>query len=573
MDLSKLSDEELQALLDRVKEETRPRDKGSILDPILQGATFGFSDELGGFGSQLGKFAATGEWDSDQYEKGRDEQRRNLEDFAYRNPKTALAAEIAGSIGTGGLASAAGKQIGARAMAAAPGVAQRLLNAPKLLQKTLGASATGATEGALYGAGAADENALEGAVQGALTGAKFGAGTELGSRALGRTWKALGRPMGVSRDAARLQREANKQGIDLNMTAGQLADDSFLGNIVKGVEQGIERVPGAGKLMQARSEAMGNWNLSEIRNALPKDLADKVGAPGPGGMAQVRALLSNAYEEALSPLAKGAIKVNDEALDTLSYLQQRASNRIPQNSAGAVLKDIDNLFEDLFRNKIDGNNIKQWESDLGTKMRNAGQGGNIEEAKIYEGMLNLLRDQRDKAVGKKNAQRLRDIDEAYAKLIPIRDAQGMMGALKEGFFTPSQLLSGAQRQQRGWGKAEVRNPMGKRALAAENVFGSTIPRTGSPTMEKMAAQMAIGATTSAAMDLAQGQPLDAADALIAGFGTPAVGRMLPKARKFFIGKTGGQKKMRNLQKTFERYLETLSPAARRAFILANSEEE
>ncbi len=538
-------------------------ESGSIVDPLLQGATFGFSDELGGFGSQIGKYLATGEWDSDQYYKGRDEQRENLEAFAARNPKTALAAEIGGNLATAGLAGGVGKAVAGKALASAP-----------MLAQTLGTAAgAGAAEGALYGAGTAEEDALAGAIEGGLTGAVLGAGTEGGAKLLGKTWKALGRPMGKSREAMALEAAARKQGVDLNLTAGQMADDSFLGNLVKGVESTADRIPGADKLLKARGEAVGNWNLSEIRQAMPDNLSKLVTTSGPEGMEQARKALSMAYEDALSPLAKGSVKVTDDALDTLSDLQLRASDRLPVDAAGPVRKDIDNLFEDLFRNKIDGANIKRWESEFGTKSRTAGQKGNIEEAKIYDKMLGLIRDQRDRMVGPDNAKRLKQIDAAYAKMIPIREASSMQGAVKEGSFTPSQLLSGAQKGQRGWGKATVRDPMGKRALAAENIFGSTVPQVGPGTAERMATQAVLGGLGTAGYNLATGQPLEGGEMLAGALATPFMARSLPMARKALIGKTGTQRGMRKLQKSVEAWLETLSPQARRAFIVANSGEE
>lgn len=144
----------------QVQEEQPVGQGGSILDPLLKGATFNLSDEaMGGIGATSGKFmnilkqltgvgpglapsGITGEDLSmqDMYEGTRDVARQDEEEFAIRNPKTALAAEIGGSLTTGGFG-------GTKLLAS-----QTLKQAPKAVQ-ALSVPALFAAEGGAYGFG------------------------------------------------------------------------------------------------------------------------------------------------------------------------------------------------------------------------------------------------------------------------------------------------------------------------------------------------------------------------------------------------------------------------------------
>lgn len=134
--------------------------RSSILDPIMQGATLGFSDEImGGLGGVIS--TAAGQGFEPGYQKLRDATRQSLDVYRQRNPGKALAGEVAGSLATAAIpvggAVAEGANLGAR-----------ILNGIK----------TGALFGGIYGAGSADggvadraAGATEGAIAGGMTGA------------------------------------------------------------------------------------------------------------------------------------------------------------------------------------------------------------------------------------------------------------------------------------------------------------------------------------------------------------------------------------------------------------------
>jgi len=138
-------------ILDMASED---KTKGSALDPLHQALTWGFADELGGYGSKLGYELAkmTGNLAPERENKGGDvarketaRQRGNLAAFRERNPVTSFGIEAAGALATG-----------------APG-AKLATTVPRMM-------GLGTLEGAIYGAGSADENKAAGAALGGLFG-------------------------------------------------------------------------------------------------------------------------------------------------------------------------------------------------------------------------------------------------------------------------------------------------------------------------------------------------------------------------------------------------------------------
>ena len=185
MDLSNYSDEELLSMLKQLDAKDKNKDDGSIIDPLLQGATLGFADELGGFGSQIGKFLATGKWDSSQYERGRDKERSDYEAFSERNPKTALAAEVLGGLATGGASGGLSKAAGMKMLPLmGERVAQLASTSPKLA-RALSAAGVAGIEGGAAGFGGSKENTMSGILEDTAKGVALGG-------ALGGTFDALG---------------------------------------------------------------------------------------------------------------------------------------------------------------------------------------------------------------------------------------------------------------------------------------------------------------------------------------------------------------------------------------------
>lgn len=163
------------SMADVVGQSARAEHQGSFVDPMLQGATFGFSDEMIGAGGGLANMASGGEF-GEAYTATRDASREGLENFRQRNPKTATALEVAGAVPTAAI------PLGA--MARGTGLGGTMYQGAK----------AGALAGGLYGVGAADGNIVDrikGGATGAAVGGTVGGVVPLAGRAVS---KVLGVP-------------------------------------------------------------------------------------------------------------------------------------------------------------------------------------------------------------------------------------------------------------------------------------------------------------------------------------------------------------------------------------------
>lgn len=136
-------------------EELDRLERGSAWDPIMQGLTFGWADELGQAGAYLGSrlAGASPERAAAAGRREKAEQRKNLAAYRERDPVGAFLLEMAPAI-VPGLGVARLAQPVTRGMSTVPSM-----------------MAVGAGEGALAGAGAQEEGVGAGAAVGAVTGA------------------------------------------------------------------------------------------------------------------------------------------------------------------------------------------------------------------------------------------------------------------------------------------------------------------------------------------------------------------------------------------------------------------
>jgi hypothetical protein len=152
-------DEENPALSAALEQATANRNqRGSLLDSVGQGLTFGFGDEIGGVFSGV-KNVLQGGGFKEGYDSGVARERGDLEAERRRHPVASTIAELAGALPTAALPMGG----------AARGVG--------LLSKIGRGALGGAEAGAIYGAGTADGDVGDraaGAVEGAATGAAIG---------------------------------------------------------------------------------------------------------------------------------------------------------------------------------------------------------------------------------------------------------------------------------------------------------------------------------------------------------------------------------------------------------------
>lgn len=218
-------------------------ERGSLMDPVMQGVTFGFADEIaGGFGGVMdwmgfGPKGSEGTF-SEGYDRTVNKARGNLDAYRERNPTTALVGEIGGAVATLPVAGAMNIVRAPAAISKAAPLAARAANSVgRGAAATANSAATGAAYGAAYGAGAADgdigeraSGALEGGTMGGILGAAapavIGVGKKALSAAVGTPAKALKNAAAPRRQAERMMVEAAKKDA---ATAGRTLDDTALG--------------------------------------------------------------------------------------------------------------------------------------------------------------------------------------------------------------------------------------------------------------------------------------------------------------------------------------------------------
>lgn len=154
-DYSKVSDQGLKILAG----ETPPQFKHGAFDSYLQGASFGFADEIGAAKDSV---LGSGTYGINLRDRGLARAQ-----YERENPGTALSAELGGAATTSLIPG-----LGAYRAATAPALVSRL--GPQAA-RYFGSAAGGATAGAVTGAGTAPEGGrMQGAVTGGVTGAVLG---------------------------------------------------------------------------------------------------------------------------------------------------------------------------------------------------------------------------------------------------------------------------------------------------------------------------------------------------------------------------------------------------------------
>lgn len=205
---------------DELAREAGPSDqpsgdqRGSFLDAMGQGLSFGFGDEIAGAVSGAVDYLGGGSF-QEGYAQTRDELRDNYAAYRERRPYTAMAGEF----------------IGALPSAVVPGL--NVARSASLGQAAWRGARAGALGGAIYGAGQGESEA--GRLGGAATGAAFGAGIggalPVAGAAVGRTAQAakdLIAPnpavqAGLTRGAQRVIREdLNADGVAPHQLANAL---------------------------------------------------------------------------------------------------------------------------------------------------------------------------------------------------------------------------------------------------------------------------------------------------------------------------------------------------------------
>jgi hypothetical protein len=384
-----------------------PERDSSLLDPFVQGTTFGWADELRG-AVQGGIGALQGKDFGDTYRQVVDQSRNALDYQRRTNPIGSLAAEVAGAIPTGALAggqvAARGATLGARALTGA---------------------GVGAAQGAVYGAGAAeDDQRLPGAAVGMLTGGAVGAVAPYVGAAARRLITPA--PASASRNAA--AEVLRKEGITLS--AGQKTGGKNL--------QYLEAELGGGaadNLMERQSK--------EFTGAVLR----KIGVNADQATPEVVEAAYDSIGQQFDNLAAASDTPFDATLQN-NLLQVAADYVDTAGQPAPIVERMINRLGELARNnggRITGEIYQEVRSTLGRLSKSADP--------ATRGALRDLQDALDDSIERNlNGAALdawREVRRAYRNFLVVeRAVTGAGQNAAAGFITPAQLRGAAINQNR-----------------------------------------------------------------------------------------------------------------------------
>jgi hypothetical protein len=365
----------IQAGLEAAKQPGVPQG-GSALDPIMQGASFGFADEIAGGLSGASSFLK-GKGFAPGYETTRDKWRQDAADYRERNPMTSLGLEIGGGLALpGGLLAKLGK----------------------------GAITGGAAAGALSGFGSGEgsvgdriDNATIGAVGGAATGGAVSGLSKIGRAILPRiTPRAKGPEF--AKDIGKLEAAGIKP-----TAAERISSPSARRS--EAVTQGYL---GAGDEIAERPQTL-------MRNLMSMSNFDPAHA-GAGELsdAAVKAARVNFNRDYGNIFQGVTVDPNDIVTKVQQGIRQHSALLPSEQTAtiNALFDDFTNLVE---RNvSISGEDYQRLRSTLGKRARQVRNGPQSYLAPIYTEMKKGLDTAFEASVPRLRASQLKALNRKYS---------------------------------------------------------------------------------------------------------------------------------------------------------------
>ncbi len=440
-----------------------------------------------GFGDEIEAYVRSKIDDSKSYDELLTEIRADIDKFKEENPALAYGSEIAGSLIPGiGLAGAAAKA--------------GVKGATKI------GALTGAGEGAVYGAGVADEGErLSGAALGGTIGLGGGAAMSKIAPKIGDTAKKL-----------------IKKGVDL--TPGQATSGTFIGNALRNIEETTSSVPilGTQKALDSSkitfTKSVANEILESINKKLPKDIEiDDVGA-----------FLTDAVKKNIDESVKPLKITNTKDLSKKFQDNIKFSN-LPEAEEKEVLDVINKVITNRkVGTEITGKDLQLVDEFFRNKIARykKGSGKDVDFADAYTDMYSLF----ENALVKNNSDDLikayRKSKKAYGDLITYSKAATSSGG--DSAFTGKQLLNASKQSDKSSGKLNFLKGTGRLQQIAKE--GRDFVDSNTPDS---------GTTPRVLTSLAGLGGLQAIDATTAGLTTAALAAYRnPMARRAMRGGLG-----------------------------------
>jgi len=413
--------------MSRANPQTRqPENDTEYLRAAFQGLMFGFSDEAEGLLAGVYNAAKGGKSFSEAYKEGRDNARKQLDQFREDDALTAYGIEIISSLPTafvGGLGLA-------RTGAALAG-------------KGLGAATRRAgVEGAIYGTGAGEGDVVDqvgSAVLGGATGAAL-------TGAVGGVLRSTVGPA-PTEAAQRLMKK------DVTLTPAQQSPISAIGF----ADLALGRLD---PIRAAQRKAIPEFNRAAANEAL-EDIGEKVtrGAEGDTIINEMDDIFDAAYDKVLPDISLPSVDSVKAKINVVIGSVGRDAD------AGKIMRDELRAIMDDFNlrgsgKQVDGQTFKQIESDMSRRVKELSdqyaKGGDRSVGRAAEGMKQSLQILRESVVGKTAGAKdtLQRINSSYGKAKIVEDAIVRGGARE---FSPAQFEAAVKKpNKRQFARGEAR---------------------------------------------------------------------------------------------------------------------
>jgi hypothetical protein len=457
----------------------------------VQGMTFGLADESYGLMQGIGSMVR-GEGFSKGYEEGVKGFREREKAGKERNPVTAMAAEIAGGMGTGlGLARG--------------GVT--LMRQGMILPHAMGAGAVeGAGYGALYGAGNAEgglQDRAQGAAEGAAIGGVIGGSVPAVARGVSAATSSVITPMSVSRERQAMIDALTAEGVPLS--AGQRSGSRGL--------QYAESVLGDAPFVGSGQRLMG-----EQAEAFTDAAMRKAGGSGRALPDNIQANFDRIGRTFSDLSSRNTLQADRQLVSDVGSAVQKYEKLLePQQKK--IVGDLAMGIVDRIRaggGTMPGDEYQAVRSWLSTASQKE---GNQYVASAMKGLRDALDNNMMRSITPEDAAAWQQARREYGNIKDIAKAAGGAGADTAGGLISPQAL----RQATASGKNREAYARGQGDFAeltrAGNAIMTPLPNTGTA-QRSLVTGMAGGGGATAAMT---GDPLMAA---VVALGPSAFGKAL-----------------------------------------------
>ena len=464
--------------------ELSPPEGGSVADPLAQGLSFGFSDEIAGaLGAIPASFSLNDSFADklsgipDAYRGIRDAARGNNDAFTERNPNTALSATLAGGLLSGGAglarttAGTVGKQFVGRSAAA------------------------GAGSGALAGAGSSEADTVAGLAEDTAVGGLVGGVT-------GGAFSAAGQGLTQLAQRARSAEASVVPGMQL--TPGQRYGSETLQRI----EAGLESFP----LTSGAVSKLKQNNQSAINAAA----AESIGESGDALTSDVLALAHKNLGDKFNQLTQGRkIPVDDQLEATLENIGRDSAEGLFDRDVGvkALSKFTDKLEGGHFTDK----DYQRISSQISKKMRSPSL--EWEDKEVLMGIKGAMDDAVERSLGPEDLAQFREVREQWRNLVMLEKGQNVRP--ETGNVSGRSLANTLKREDpAGYLRGGNTSPLYEAARASQQ-FAPIVGDSG--TASRIAPQLLMQGVGGAGVSgLAGGDPLTG---LAAGLSLPVLTRM------------------------------------------------